>query len=70
MKEHNVSLRKRFKNYAIKKEDKITRIKDYLKNIWTIRNYFIDKYEVNQPVINGNQMPLHRNESTSQKTLF
>ena len=70
MKEHNVSLRKRFKNYAIKKEDKITRIKDYLKNIWTVRNYFIDKYEVNQPVINGNQMPLHRNESTSQKTLF
>ena len=70
MKEHNVSLRKRFKNYAIKKEDKITRIKDYLKNIWTVRNYFIDKYEVNQPVINGNQMPLHRNERTSQKTLF
>ena len=70
MKEYNVSLRKRFKNYAIKKEDKITRIKDYLKNIWTVRNYFIDKYEVNQPVINENQMPLHRNESTSQKTLF
>ena len=70
MKEYNVSLRKRFKNYAIKKEDKITRIKDYLKNIWTVRNYFIDKYEVNQPVINGNQMPLHRNERTSQKTLF
>ena len=70
MKEHNVSLRKRFQNYAIKKEDKITRIKDYLKTIWTVRNYFIDKYEVNQPVINGNQMPLHRNESTSQKTLF
>ena len=70
MKGHNVSLRKPFKNYAIKKEYKIIRIKDYLKNIWTVRNYFIDKYEVNPPVINGNQMPLHRNESASQKTLF
>ena len=69
MKEHNVSPRKPNKKYAIKKEDRIIRIKDYLKNISTVRKYFIDKYGVDQPVINGDQMPLHRNESASQKTL-
>ena len=31
--------------------------------------YFIGKYGVDPPVINGNQMPLHHNESASQKTL-
>ena len=40
----------------------------YLKNIWTIRKYFIDKYGVDPTVINGDQMPLHRNISASQKT--
>ena len=40
-----------------------------LKNIGTIRKYFIDKYKVDRPVINGDQMPLHRNENASQKTL-
>ena len=70
MKEYNVSLRKPNKKYAIKKEDRIIRIKDYLKNIWTVRKYFIHKYGVDPPAINGDQMPLHRNESASQKTLF
>ena len=41
MEEYNVSLR----------------IKDYIKNIWTVRKYFIDKYRVDPPVINGEQMP-------------
>ena len=39
------------------------------KSIWTLRKYFIDKYGVDTPVINGDQMPLHRNESASQETL-
>ena len=69
MKEYNVSPRKPNKKYAIKKEDRIIRIKDYLKNIWTVRKYFIDKYGVDPPVINGDHMTLHRNESASQKTL-
>ena len=69
MKEYNVSLRKPNKKYAIKKEDQIIQIKDYLKNIWTVRKYFIDKYGVDPPVINGDQMSLYRNERASQKTL-
>ena len=70
MKEYNVSLRKPNKKYVIKKEDRKIRIKDYLKDIWTVRKYFIDKYGVDPPVINGDQTPFYRNESGSQKTLY
>ena len=66
MKEYNVSLRKPNKKYVIKKED---RIKDHLKNILTVRKYFVDRYGVVPPVSNGDQMPFRRNESASQKTL-
>ena len=69
MEEYNVSLRKPNKKYTIKKEDRKIRIKDYFKKLWTLRKYFIDKYGVDTPVINGDQMPLHRNESASQETL-
>ena len=30
---------------------------------------FIDNFSVDTLIINGDQMPLHRNESVSQKTL-
>ena len=69
MKEYNVSLRKPNKRFAIKNEDRIIRIKDYLQNIWLVRKYFLDTYGIEPPIINGDQMPLHRNESASQKTL-
>ena len=42
---------------------------EYLKNIWTVRKFFLDNFGVDPPVINGDQMTLHRNESSSQKTL-
>ena len=70
MKEYNVSLRKPNKKYAIKKEDRIIQIKGYLKNIWTVRKDFINKHGVDPLVFNGDQMPLHRNESASQKTFY
>ena len=62
-------MRKPNKKFAIKKEDRKIRIKDYLKKIWTVGKYFIDIYGIDPPIINGDQMPLHRNESASQKTL-
>ena len=34
-----------------------------------MRKFFIDNYNVNPPIINGDQIPLHRNESSSEKTL-
>ena len=69
MKEYNVSLCKPNKRFTIKNEDRIIRIKDYLQNIWTVIKYFLDTYGVDQPIINGDQMLLHRNESAGQKTL-
>ena len=68
-KEYGVSLRKPNKRYSIKKEDLVERLQDYLKNVWSIRRYFIEKYGIDPPIISGDQMPLHRNESSSQKTL-
>ena len=69
MAEYNVSLRKPNKRFQIKQSDREERIYEYVKNVWTIRKFFIDNFSVDPPVINGGQMPLHRNESASQKTL-
>ena len=69
MVEYNVSLRKPNKWFAIQKEDRVIKIKDYLQNIRTVRKYFLDKYGIDSLIINGDHMPLHRNESSSQKTL-
>eukprot|EP00794_Sanderia_malayensis_P013649 gene13649-15078_t len=69
MKEYGVSLRKPNKRFQIKQEDIIERIKEYILNVWMVRKYFIDTYGVDPPVINGDQMPLHRNESSGQKTM-
>ena len=43
MKEYNISLCKLNKRFAIKSEDRIIRIKEYLQNIWTVRK-FLDTY--------------------------
>ena len=68
-KEYGVSLRKPNKRYSISKDDCVIRVKDYLQNIWHIRNYFLTKFGTDPPIINGDQMPLHRNESSAQATL-
>ena len=33
-----------------------------------MRKFFIDNYNVDPPIINGGQMPLHRNERSPEKT--
>ena len=40
------------------------KVKDHLQNIWAVRKYFWTL-----PIINGDQVPLHRNKSAGQKTL-
>ena len=69
MRDFNVSLRKPNKRYSIKSEDRKKRIMEHIKNIWLARKYFLDKFGVEIPIINGDQMPLHRNESTDKKTM-
>ena len=67
--EYGLSLRKLIKRFAIKKEDLVVRLEDYLKNVWAARRSFLEKYGIDPPIINGDQMPLHLNQSTDAKTM-
>ena len=69
MREYNVSLKKPNKCYQIKQVDRKERIFEYIKNVWTVQKFFIDNFSVDPPIINGDQVPLHRNDSASQNTL-
>ena len=42
---------------------------EHVKNVWAIRKFFINNFSCDPPVINGDQMLRHKNESASQKTL-
>ena len=59
--EYGVSLRHPNKSFQIIQADREERILEYLKNIWTVRKYFIENFGVEPPVLNVDQMPLHRN---------
>ena len=67
--EYNISLRRPNKRCSISVEDRKKRTKDYLQNVCSVQNYFLQKYNVDPPIFNGDQMPLHRNESSEQRTL-
>ena len=69
MKEYSVSLHHRNKCFQIKQSGREERVYEYLKNVWAVHKFFIDNYGFGPPIINGDQMPLHRNESSAQKTL-
>ena len=60
MKEYGVSLRHPNKRFQIKQVDREERVFEYLKNIWTVRKFFLDNFGVDPPIINGDQIPLHR----------
>ena len=68
-KKYRVSLRKPNKRYALSKEVRRRRILQFLKNIYRVRWFFNQKYGVDPPIISGDQMPLHRLESSISKTL-
>ena len=68
MKEFGVSLRKPNKRFAISQEDRVERIEEYIMNILIIRKFFWDKFGIIIPIYNGDQMPIHRNESHGVKT--
>ena len=62
MVEYGVSLKKPNKRFSISQEDRIKRILQYLKNVIRVRMYFLRKFNTEPIIINGDQMPLHRNE--------
>uniref|UniRef100_A0A0L8FW60 Uncharacterized protein n=1 Tax=Octopus bimaculoides TaxID=37653 RepID=A0A0L8FW60_OCTBM len=69
-KKYGVSLKFPNKCTSIPKEQCIECIPDYLKNILSVHCYFLDKFGVDPPTINGDQMPLHQNKSRRQASLF
>ena len=69
MKEYEVSSRHPNKRFQIKQSDREEGIYEYLKNVWTVRKFLLTITGLTPPTINGDQMPLHRNESSTQKTL-
>ena len=67
--EYGVSLKRPNKRYSIKREDLLIRLRDYLQNVWTVGRFFIERYVVDLPIINGDQMPLHKNETAQEKSM-
>ena len=68
-KQFHVSMKRPNKRFSITQEKRKRRIISFLKNIWTARYFFEKKYGVNPAILSADQMPLHRNESSSAKTM-
>ena len=73
-----MSLRRPNKRYQITQADRKVRVFEYTVNLKTVRKFFIDNFYAFSsmldnfyaaPLINGDRMPLHRNEKASHKTL-
>ena len=60
--EYYVSLKSPNKRFSVSQEDRVERDLEHLKNILRFRVFFMKKFGVDPPIINGDQMPLHRNE--------
>ena len=69
MVEFEVSLLKPNKRYAIKYEDLVERVFEILANLLRIRVFSTHYFGTDPPIINGDQMPLHMNESSAMKTM-
>ena len=69
MAEYGISFQKPNKRFALKQEDRIQRIEEYIMNVLRVRKWFIDNFDIEPPIINGDQMPLHRNETHNMKTM-
>ena len=65
MKVYGLSLHHQNKRFQIKQSEREEGVYEYLKNVWTVCKFFMDNYGVDPLIINGDQMPLHRNESST-----
>ena len=50
MTEYKVSLRKPNKRFQIKQSDREERVYEYIKNVWTVRKFFLDNFSIDPPV--------------------
>ena len=68
-KEYNVSLLQPNKRFALSAEVRERRVLQALKNILRVRVWFKKVVGIDIPIINMDQMPLHRNETARQKSM-
>lgn len=68
-KEYGVSLKSPNKRFSIPQDARKRRIIQFLKNVWTVRYFWLKNYKREPNIISADQMPLHRNESSAQKTM-
>ena len=69
MREYNVSLLKPNKRFSISHDERKLRIVEFIKNVLRVRHFFLSHFKKEPVIINGDQMPLHRNESSTEKTM-
>ncbi|XP_078676582.1 uncharacterized protein LOC144913644 [Branchiostoma floridae x Branchiostoma belcheri] len=70
LEEFRVSLKHPNKRFAVPENVRRDRIVQFLKNIIRVRVFFEKTLKVKDvDIINGDQMPLHRNETAGQRTL-
>lgn len=51
------------------KKNQVEQIEASIRNIWRIWKYFWENFYMEISIINGDQMPLHHNESHAQITM-
>ena len=68
-KEYQISIKKPSKRFFITARARKKIITDFLKKIWTCRYTFTKIYGVDPEIVMSDQMPLHENESSNEKTL-
>ena len=57
------------KRYKVLQEVGKRRIVQVLKNVWRVRCYFLQKFDMEPLILGSDQLPLHRNESSDEKSL-
>ena len=67
-KDYRISLKYPNKRFSIIQEVRKRRIIQFFKNVWIARYWRKAKYKDDPPILSADQMPLHRNESGSQKS--
>lgn len=67
--EYQISMKKPNKRFSISASARKKGITDFLKNIWTVRYTFSKLYGTDPEIVMSDQMSLHRNESSNEKTL-
>ena len=58
-----------YKCFSFSPEDGIKHIIELIKNVWWARYFMLQNFYKQSVIMDGDQMALHRNESSCQKTL-